>query len=141
MLVSEILDGLARRCEEATGPDRELDEAIRDAVFDVRNSGPYYWLESPTGEIVGADTQPRHYTASLDAAMTLVPEGWLVQELAEQPWPDDETRPWTATLRPRKRGDIRYIISLNCASAALALCAAALRSSAALAREGEISNG
>lgn len=57
----ETLMGLAERCEQAAGPDRELD---RESCLAARNGR---WI-SPTA--VPA------YTASLDAAMSLVPEGW-----------------------------------------------------------------
>lgn len=56
-----LLD-LAARCEAATGPDRELDRAIELAIFPDRTD------PCPTVELLA-------YTASLDAAMTLVPEG------------------------------------------------------------------
>jgi hypothetical protein len=54
------LSTLADRVEAATGPDREIDDEIRTAMA--------YTYETGT-------LAPR-YTASLDAAMTLVPEGW-----------------------------------------------------------------
>jgi hypothetical protein len=57
---------LAERCEQAAGPDKELDFTIDDFMLKY-----------------GAETDcirnPRYvlpYTASLDAAVTLVPEGW-----------------------------------------------------------------
>ena len=50
---------LAERCEKATGPDRELDAMIhaRDGL-----EGVGYWSDAPA------------FTASLDSALTLVPE-------------------------------------------------------------------
>lgn len=98
---SELL-ALAERCEKASGPDRELDALIRRVVFadfvlcgdsgsacaacmmgldatqfpecgaplgmvDERASHPSRWQD---------DDRLPAYTASLDAAMTLVPEGW-----------------------------------------------------------------
>ena len=58
---------LASRIDAATGPDRELDLAIALAVGDET------WAEPDRAKL--------YYTASLDAAMSLVPEGliWLVQ--------------------------------------------------------------
>jgi hypothetical protein len=91
---------LADRCEQAAGPDRELNAAIDDFML---KHGP------ETDRI----RNPRYvlpYTASLDAAVTLVPEGcgWMVMRSAAKVgrWPS--------------RG----------ATAALALCAAALRARA-----------
>jgi hypothetical protein len=53
---------LAERCEQAAGPDRELDFAIAAGVG---------WPDSPN-----LHQHARRYTESLDAAVTLVPEGW-----------------------------------------------------------------
>lgn len=93
--IGELYDQLTER---ASGPDRELDCLIqvamtpdakcmtdpghgtvgssfgvmRDIDFDVWRQhrtgvlGPFYYGEPPA------------YTASIDAAMTLVPEGWLI---------------------------------------------------------------
>jgi hypothetical protein len=57
---------LAERCEKAAGPDRELDEAIVAAV----DAGV---MDVPRA--LGLVEGPPRFTASLDAAMTLVPEG------------------------------------------------------------------
>jgi hypothetical protein len=58
---------LAERCEAAEGADRELDWAIFDLV--ATNPQRCGYME------LGLQAVPA-YTASLDAAMTLVPEGW-----------------------------------------------------------------
>jgi hypothetical protein len=70
---------LAESCEQASGPDPYLDEAIMDALFEPR---PFVQLaNAPEGTgfkawRVDGHTQSRfRYTASLDAAVTLVPEG------------------------------------------------------------------
>jgi hypothetical protein len=74
--VSALLT-LADRCEAATGPDRELDVEIVYGLYpDIGNyagqcigDDPIFWHEPYR-------KQPcPHFTASLDAAMTLVPEG------------------------------------------------------------------
>ena len=81
------LEALAVRCEQATGPDRELE---REACLAVRNGR---WL-SP-------EAVP-HYTSSLDAAMQLVPEkrrvnlgdlsrGSIVKFYASLKWPGQHT--------------------------------------------------
>lgn len=66
---------LADRCEAATGPDRELDGAVLIAIGHAQRRGSFtFWMNAAgsTNELVGSGC-PR-YTASLDAAMTLVPE-------------------------------------------------------------------
>lgn len=67
---------LADRCEHATGPDRELDVAIVEA-FGWRRKGGFwsgeYWERR--NERLWFLQIPK-LTGSLDAAMSLVPEGW-----------------------------------------------------------------
>ena len=102
-----LLMDLAERCEKAQGPDRELDREIAEATK------PDFWLVPP------------RYTASLDAALSLVPEGWAwavyggareeivataycVPNGGRLPWPD-------------------WVTDICAATPALALCAATLR--------------
>ena len=84
------MSDLITRLEAATGPDRELDAAIFTAVYHDKVPSPivesgygwrydkgHWWLA--TGE--DARTPPKcvfppRFTASIDAALTLVPEGW-----------------------------------------------------------------
>jgi hypothetical protein len=65
----EQLAALVARCEAATGEDRDLDYAIAAAVG---------WPDSPI-----MHQNARRYTASLDAAVTLVPNGWYVYSVAD----------------------------------------------------------
>jgi hypothetical protein len=102
------LIALAERCEQAAGPDRELDFAIAAGVG---------WPDSPN-----LQQNARRYTESLDAAITLVPEGWTwgrfhsgVVECMTL------NGPGNSILFERGEGN----------SSALALCAAALRARAA----------
>lgn len=112
---------LVERCEEATGPDREIDARIHcvleGRVF-VKWQGHYY--ECDKGPNYGGDEVPR-YTASIDTAMTLIPEGmdWRVDTMTGLPgaivcvpnaWLSTKTAPMM------HRG----------ATPALALCVAAL---------------
>lgn len=62
---------LASRVEAGEGPDRELDKAIATAL----GYGRWYAAWHPSWG----------YTASLDAAMTLVPEGWAIDKISM--WP------------------------------------------------------
>ena len=61
MINRATLEALLARVLEGTGPDRELDRALAMALTPKARRGMYV---------------RRHYTASLDAALTLVPEGW-----------------------------------------------------------------
>jgi len=69
---------LIERLEALSGPDREVDEAIADALFPP---APFAQLKDapiPTGcrmwQQNGHIQSALRYTASIDAAMTLVPE-------------------------------------------------------------------
>jgi len=105
---------LAERCEHTAGPDRELDSAIAAGLGwpDGRYSPPILPFERVR--------LPRHYTASLDAALTLVPEGCGYQIISGF---DEGGLTHASVYVPEidngERGDS--------ATAALALCAAALR--------------
>jgi hypothetical protein len=116
---------LADRCEQAAGPDRELDVAIARALDWkplYRDDYSKWWPPAAVEDsrarkrsILHHPTQPLPaFTASLDAAVTLVPEGygWMVMKNVAKVgrWPKRAATP------------------------ALALCAAALRARAAMAQ-------
>lgn len=118
------LRNLAERCEQAIGWDRELDCRIWVAVF-----GPDEPFESMAAAVVDYDLWvAQRYTASLDAAMTLVPEGWTFANLSQ-----GDGKGWWCELR---RGHLTsfdataFSKQLNNASPALAITAAALRARA-----------
>lgn len=71
-LVPQPLSALIERLEKATGPDRELDLAIALAVC------PNV-LVAKRDTLTGAlrDYTYWEYTASIDAALTLVPPEWM----------------------------------------------------------------
>ena len=133
--MSALLE-LAAACEAATGPDRELDIAIAEAIGIVPASYEravchgkpmmYYWSvsDSHAPHII-----PDKFTASLDAAVSLMPEGWRVASLFQRNcrlpnWI------WKAELwHPEADQNVRGI-ARNADLAALALCAAALRARA-----------
>lgn len=110
-----LLD-LAARCEAAEGPDRELDAEIAFATgWATHALHKQEWLR-PDGVVCGLP----EYTASLDAATSLVPEGWCWQlrhddRPCAQFWQD---------------GD-EYCLTALAATPALAQCAAALKARAA----------
>lgn len=121
--IRKTLLALASRCEAATGPDRELDEAIATAIYPgIRRVADRWCLHDVHVRIEG-------YTASLDAAMTLVPEGWYL-DLHDWRWTDDPR--WIASLQGITKGE-RWAGASGCGPApAVALCAASLRARAAL---------
>lgn len=125
---------LAELCEKAVGADRELDALIRCACHH-----PWEWHIRPAkkpGTVTARYESGSHgtfiaqrFTASLDAAMTLVPEGWSWGITAETERLLSGHTPFSASVR-------RYWTSFDqdhfCrgATPALALCAAALRARA-----------
>ena len=71
------LDELIAALEAATGPDRELDEVIATlnagATREVQQSGRVAYHKDGFWISIG---EVKPYTSSIDAALTLVPEGW-----------------------------------------------------------------
>lgn len=66
---------LIARCEAAEGPDRELDLAIE---LHLEGAGYAYPADNWQKDVSA-------YTASLDAAMSLVPEGWSTANYHQGP--------------------------------------------------------
>lgn len=116
---------LAGRCEAATGPDREMDADIVQAL----GLAPH-WVCGRIGFGQFQAPDPRDqswsspaFTASLDAAMTLVPEGWWIATLAQN-------RHGERTTVTLYNDEIEYADCRSAPTPALALCAAALRARA-----------
>lgn len=124
------LEALAVRCEQATGPVVVLDDAIAKLIHELDGR---MW------------SGLRPYTASLDAAMSLVPEGW--RWVMREACPDElnpteqgffarlETHDYKTVTWGRGSDWITDHIAgreVFCwaATPALALCAAALRACA-----------
>jgi hypothetical protein len=106
---------LAERCEAAPFQDRKLSCDIGAA----------------TGEQFS-----RAFTSSIDAAMTLVPEGFLwCTGIAENYGDDDNFKPAWGNVRLPSDSRLQIDVSRNAAIPALALCAAALRARAALTEQ------
>ena len=117
---------LAERCEQAAGPDRELDARIECAVQGItfRKLLGTCAYRTSRGDI--GLMNAKRYTAWIDAAVTLVPEGheWLRKSpggMTVYRVPDD-LKEWAQHIDGRG------------ANPALALCAAALRARAAMAQ-------
>lgn len=145
---------LAERVEAATGADRELDRECHlaaDYRLELPSQPARYpdvgrwvrpdgiatgWLDVPSHEY------PPHYTASLDSAMALVPEGLRLMLSA---WDDEKhlraRGPWQAVLsKPGADASFDLMRGYRCehaATPALALTAAALKARASLQEEGK----
>lgn len=123
-MASELL-ALAERVEKASGPDRELDADIAKAV-----GVPATLVigHECLGNLRSVPQNAPRYTASLDAALTLVPKRWRTESIGENP---QIAGRWTVWLRHRL-DDPRHGVAVgDAATPALALCAAALRARAA----------
>ena len=87
------------------------------------------WFADSIGGVEEWSRQPPAYTTSLDAAMALVPQGWMIDQMGE--WDAVPLRamgPWFAIVRPR--GPITGCIHTRAdhhPTAPLALCIAALK--------------
>ena len=127
-MTSELME-LAERCEQVSGPSRAVDEAIAPiAGFKMVDEG------HPFGRTcydnTGCAVPIPRYTASLDAAMTLVEyEGGCRRELA---WTGNGAECTLVVVPPRNAGPdartTRYTAEAD--TPALALCAAALKARA-----------
>ena len=108
MTDTKALLELAARCEAARGADTEIDARIWHTVYGASNGWEY-------------DGYPRKsFTASLDAAMTLVPTGhiWAIEG---GPHCEEKAAAWCSD---KKVFDSKPSFA---ATPALALCAASLR--------------
>ena len=124
---------LSDQVEAATGADRELDARVAVATGWTDSAGKQWGVTAPhwynqdrrcITELVwsyaGQGAYLPAFTASIDAALTLVPEGW--QMIYGQDVPERSFR----RLSLNKGGFSPYFQGLA-ATPALALCAAALR--------------
>ena len=116
--IAKRLLALAERCEKVEGPDHGLDTDISVCLagdpdkHDWRN---HTWLA---------------YSASLDAAMTLIPEGWRLANFGETVIEGND--PWNARVLEKRFDGRGGRAEGDAATPALALCAASLRARAAL---------
>lgn len=116
-MTREHLIALAERCEQAEGPSYELDREIMFAMM------PDSVKKQRMIDGIVSAPWPAKYTASIDAALTLVPEGWSV------------LCAWNPTGRckcdlsdgPMDGRSRRWVGAEPSATPALALCAAALK--------------
>jgi hypothetical protein len=140
---------LIQRLQDASEGSRELDAAIAVAMRNGLPRGSEWALKFPKWEvqpgnkgvvriignvngncddISGRFTAPA-YSTSIDAAMTLVPEGWVITDVSQR-LPCNQNWEWAAVLG--KLVDGEWELANGCSktapgSFALALCIAALR--------------
>lgn len=134
-----MTEKLSERVERLEGPDREVDAEIALAKGWVEYKPD--WFYPPNLKVTHHRSELPHYTASLDAAMTLVPEGFVLHNLQETPTIVHEEHTgweplpnWQATLLRQDCAGYRNRKKFMQAfehgggnTAALALCAAALK--------------
>lgn len=131
--MSDLL-ALAERCEKAAGSDMELDGLIHRAVtpdLADMNVGVLGWLSGGAHE---NPVRPPPYTSSIEAALTLVPEGCRFEEIARDvQWDDGQPeREWMASVvRRDESGSYAADFPAPGDTLALAICAACLRARAA----------
>lgn len=119
MTKDELL-ALADKVEALEGPSREVDCWIENRLGLARFVPD---RPSPFGEgWLDKRVEPRPYTASLDAAMTLVPEGWVLR-LSQIRFGMWQVELWQGDKSFKTDPDVRSIA----ATPALALTAASLR--------------
>jgi hypothetical protein len=128
---------LAERAEKATGPDYAIDCAIWDAIYPgerqerfeklTAKGQPYHGRLGPA-DVDGYVKPLRAFTASIDAAMTLAPDGWTWVLFATGGAVLDRVIPSDGENKIR---------TLSCATPALALCSAALKARASLSSSRE----
>lgn len=132
-MTQQLLE-LAERCEAATGPDREIDAQIIVTLEhpeyrypdEVLNRKPSSWDEAAgrfRHDGFGGSIPWPAYTASIDAALTLVPSGHLWQVNQWETGADAHMAPTRPIYSPQPKA--------KAATPALAICAAALRARAA----------
>ncbi len=135
-----MTDELIKALEKADGPDRELDAAIaRAAGFGYVAQEWHYeklqWYAWWAPERRGRWEVLKNYTASIDAALTLVPEGWAMRikqttKYDQSSWTGDGRLPdWVVSLTPDENRHDEFFdyVGGQASTLALALCIAALR--------------
>jgi hypothetical protein len=135
--MSALLE-LAERCEHAAHPDSQLDAAIwlkavaDDTGREAVRIGREQYGDAEAEFRISRLMDGRAYTSSIDAAMTLLPEGWVIGSVAEE----SPRTQWVVELRRGHRTSYDKVVfseyepGRRCATLALALCAASLRARA-----------
>ena len=122
---AETLSALIARLEASTGPDREIDQAVADATLIPESDVCIVGAPAPMKVwryIDGSVGTALRCTASLDAAMTLVPDGHLWTIKGRMGGVE-----WSASCWATGAMYVAYCEGCYAATPALALSAAALR--------------
>jgi len=100
-LTAAKLEDIIARLEAAVGPDRESDNHIALALgwtfTKMKGDAHPYWRKPGTVYYFERHTVP-HYTASIDAALTLVPEGGSLHGLYQRTMPEMGGYMWSAEV-------------------------------------------
>lgn len=118
------MNDLIERIEAASGPDRELDAEIAREIGRIPPHAGYAAMDDVAWDR-GLGYSVPAYTTSIDAALTLVPEGWTIFHFGG-PFNDSPSHATVAGGQP-----IAFCEG-DGATPALAICAAALKSRAYL---------
>lgn len=136
MTIRELIE----RLEKATGPDRALDAEIAvalriapDAASSWFEAGFPSWRAGENGQVyvvhdtgeTGAWGYARLFTASIDAALTLVPEGLSYEFRCSSFGECSQAIVWDGRKSPQVSERAR--VSINGVRPAIALCIAALK--------------
>lgn len=107
------LEALLARVMEGEGWDAKLNADIAVTLgewqrkwHDSERPHGWYWRRGDHSWTAEGDGYPADYLGSLDAALTLVPEGWRINLLSE--WDNETLRAkgaWQAILMPIGKGD------------------------------------
>lgn len=125
------MSDLIERLEKATGPDRRIDATIHEAV--ERPFVMEFFAEYSTEQTRNLSYVPS-YTSSIDAALTLFPDGWFGR-VEPRFHSDDGCVSWLAYgLKPdwskwHPHDDEAWItlVDARAQKSAIALCIAALK--------------
>lgn len=130
MTKDELL-ALADKVEALEGPSREVDAEIAP-LQGLRMKDEGHPLGGCYYDTNGHGVPLPAHTASLDAALTLVPKGWIATTTDFTHLQENVEGRGLAELYPGIRfwGDANRQIQVSAATPALALCAAALRARA-----------
>ena len=136
MTITDLITRLEAATKGSVKLDCEIALAVGWTIFrhTVQNNYDSVWDEwLPPGKLPGAGIpgQMPFYTTSLDAALTLVPDGWTVARISQT-----DRKGWNVELREGYLSSYNRVViapyKYNAPTPALAMCAAALK-----AREAE----
>ncbi len=120
--MTDTYEALIARLGTLQGPDRMAECAIYKMLIEA-------------GKLRPEDPIVKHYTASIDAALTSAPEGWRLANLWEAANPKD--RPWCGAAL-RRDTPYRAVKALGAKTLPLAVCIACLRARQADKEDGVV---